>query len=120
MIIVSSLRPPGRQAFTCAHELGHHAYGHGEQFDELVEERGKASHTTPKNLRRIVLPSALLMPKTAVLKGMAVRGWNPKNLSPEQVYALASWLGVGYTTLIGNMHWGMGLLSGIKQRRLKK
>ena len=26
-IILSSLRPPGRRVFTCAHELGHHSNG---------------------------------------------------------------------------------------------
>ena len=45
----------------------------------------------------------MIMPKTALLKGMAARGWSPKNLSPEQLYTLASWLGVGYSTLAGNM-----------------
>lgn len=48
VIIVSSLRPSGRQAFTCAHEIGHHVYGHGEQFDELVEERGTNRKYDPK------------------------------------------------------------------------
>jgi hypothetical protein len=35
VIIVSSLRPPGRQASTGGHELGHHEYGHGFCIDEL-------------------------------------------------------------------------------------
>lgn len=38
-IIMSSLRPPGRRSFTCAHEIGHHLFGHGEQFDELISDR---------------------------------------------------------------------------------
>ena len=38
-IILSSLRPLGRRAFTCAHELGHHSYGDGTRIDELVKER---------------------------------------------------------------------------------
>src|SRR4051812_18605233 len=37
-ILISSLRPPGRQAFTCGHELGHHIYGHGFRIDELMSE----------------------------------------------------------------------------------
>ena len=36
-IILSSLRPSGRQAFTCAHELGHHSNGDGTGIDQLVE-----------------------------------------------------------------------------------
>jgi hypothetical protein len=119
-IIVSSLRPPGRRAFTCAHELGHHAYGHGEQFDELVEERGKRRAYDPKEFEADCFASALLMPKTALLKGMATRGWSPGNISTEQVYMLSSWLGVGYVTLIGNMNWGMSLLGQQQATALEK
>src|SRR5579883_687112 len=120
IIIVSSLRPSGRQAFTCAHELGHHAYGHGEQFDELVEERGKNRRYDPKEFEADCFASALLMPKTAVLKGLAARGWSPKTLSPEQGYRLASWLGVGYATLIVSMKWGMGLVGTAQAETLQK
>jgi IrrE N-terminal-like domain len=120
VIIVSSLRPPGRQAFTCAHELGHHAYGHGEQFDELVEERRKHRRYDPKEFEADCFASALLMPKTALLKGIAVRGWSPKNIAAEQLYTLASWLGVGYATLVGNMSWGMNLIGGQQAELLDK
>jgi hypothetical protein len=120
VIIVSSLRPPGRQAFTCAHELGHHAYGHGEQFDELVEERGNNRWYDPKEFEADCFASALLMPKTAVLKGLAARGWTPKALSPDRCYRMASWLGVGYGTLIANMRWGMELLEDAQAEVLDK
>jgi hypothetical protein len=118
--VVSSQRPQGRQAFTCAHELGHHAYGHGEQFDELVEDRRERRRHDPKEFEADCFASALLMPKTAVLKGLALRGWNPKNASAAQVYALASWLGVGYVTLIGNMQWGMNLIDRPRADALSK
>jgi IrrE N-terminal-like domain len=111
VIVVSSLRPPGRQAFTCAHELGHHVYGHGEQFEELVEDRARNRSSDPKEFEADCFASALLIPKTGLLRGIAVRGWSPKTISAEQVYTLASWLGVGYATLLGNMNWGMGLLA---------
>ena len=35
-VILSSLRPPGRRAFTCGHELGHHVSGDGTRVDQLV------------------------------------------------------------------------------------
>src|SRR4051812_35560471 len=35
-IILGSLRPRGRRAFNCAHELGHHVFGHGFRVDELL------------------------------------------------------------------------------------
>src|SRR5437762_13235377 len=36
-IFVSSLRPAGRQAFNCAHELGHHIFKHGSRIDKMTE-----------------------------------------------------------------------------------
>lgn len=111
VIIVSSLRPAGRRSYTCAHEIGHHAYGHGEQFDELIEERGANRKYDPKEFEADCFASSLLMPKTALLKALTARRWNSKALTAEQLYRLASWLGVGYRTLIGNMNWNMGLLS---------
>lgn len=41
IILISSDRPPGRQAYTGAHELGHHVYGHGVAVDEASGEVGQ-------------------------------------------------------------------------------
>ena len=120
VIVVSSLRPQGRQSFTCAHELGHHIYGHGEQFDELVEERGNNRRYDPKEFEANCFASELLMPKTTVLRGLVARGWNVKNLSAEQCYRIASWLGVGYVTLIRHLHLGMEFLTPQKAADLEK
>jgi Zn-dependent peptidase ImmA (M78 family) len=40
VILVSTWRPPGRKAYNCAHELGHHFYGHGMRVDELLGQDG--------------------------------------------------------------------------------
>ena len=120
VIVVSSLRPAGRQAFTCAHELGHHVYGHGERFDELVEERGANRRNDPKEFEADCFGAALLVPKTAVLKGLAARGFSPKTLTSEQAYVISSWLGVGYTTLVGNMGRNMDLLGKDQVSALEK
>lgn len=106
VIVISSLRPSGRQAYTGAHELGHHIYGHGEQFDELVEERGKSRRWDPKEYEANCFASALLMPRTAILKGLTARGWSLADISSGQVFRLACWLGVGYMTLVGNLSQG--------------
>ena len=47
-IIVSSLRPSGRRAFTCAHELGHFQAGDGTTVDELVGGSDKAASDATK------------------------------------------------------------------------
>jgi hypothetical protein len=120
VIVISSLRPAGRQAFTCAHELGHHAYGHGERFDEVIEERGIARRYDPKEFEADCFGAGLLLPKTAVLKGLAARGFSPKTLTPEQAYTISAWLGVGYTTLVGNMGRSMGLFGKDQMDALEK
>ena len=120
VIVVSSLRPSGRQSFTCAHELGHHIYGHGERFDEIIEERGANRRYDPKEFEADCFGAALLLPKTAILKGLAARRFNPKTLTPEQAYIISSWLGVGYTTLVGNMGRNMDLLAKDQVTALEK
>lgn len=110
-IIISSLRPAGRRAFTCAHEFGHHMYGHGEQFDELVEDRQTARTYDSKEFIADCFAGALLMPKSAVLRGLSHRGLNLKNLHPHQIYAVASWLSVGYGALVHHMNRSLMMLT---------
>lgn len=110
-IIISSLRPIGRQNFTCAHELGHHNMEHGEQYDELVEQRNSdRNRFPPQEIEADSFASALLMPKIAVERAFFVRGIEPKKCTPESVFSISSWLGVGYQTLINHMRIGLGLL----------
>ena len=45
-IFISSLRPVARRAFNCAHELGHHLFGHGSTVDQLYEELSKEDRDT--------------------------------------------------------------------------
>ena len=37
-IHLSALRPLPRRTYNCAHELGHHVFGHGSSIDELRED----------------------------------------------------------------------------------
>ena len=109
-IIISSLRPSGRQAFTGAHELGHHVFGHGAQYDELVEQRSEVRRFDPKEFQADSFAGALLMPKVAVDRGFALHGWDITTCSPEAYYTVATWLGVGYSTLIHHMQYAMQVI----------
>ena len=119
-IILSSLRPPGRQAFTCAHEFGHHIYSHGEQFDELVEDRQTARKYDHKEFIADCFAGALLMPKSAVLKGLAERSLRAQEVLAYELYPVASWLGVGYGALLYHMHRVLGILSADQLSSLEK
>lgn len=107
IILVSALRPPGRQAFTCAHELGHHLLGHGTCVDELQSDAAFGKRKTDEEFIADCFAGFLLMPKVAVDRAFAARSLRPESCSPKQTYDIASWFGVGYATLIQHMRWSL-------------
>lgn len=119
-IMLSSLRPQGRRSFTCAHEIGHHIFKHGEQFDELTDEKSTLRKHDPKEYSADCFAAYFLMPKTTIESGMNRRGFTYETLEPTQVYALASWLGVGYSTLVNHMQYGISTISRNKALYLSR
>jgi hypothetical protein len=119
VIVVSSLRPPGRQAYTVGHELGHHVYGHGFRIDELLAD-DDAEPVDDEEFLANCFAGFLLMPKAAVARAFTCRGWNPTSSTAVQVFTIAGWLGVGYETLITHMAASLGLLSYPQSRALRK
>ena len=103
VIVVSSLRPSGRQAFTCAHELGHHVFKHGGHIDKNIIQQSTHNHSDPREFLADCFAGFLLMPRSAVSQAFAIRGWNINSCTPLQLYIIAGWFGVGYTTLIQHM-----------------
>ena len=106
-IVISSLRPNGRRAYTCAHELGHHVFGHGNRIDELTNRQPGPTTFNAEEYVADQFASAMLMPKAAVDWAFHIRGWDPAGATPEQIYTIAGWLGVGYETLV--YHLGLSL-----------
>jgi Zn-dependent peptidase ImmA (M78 family) len=47
-IHLSARRPLPRRAYNCAHELGHHIFGHGSSIDELREDAKSQPWEDPK------------------------------------------------------------------------
>lgn len=103
VIVVSSLRPSGRQAFTCAHELGHHVFRHGGHIDKNMIQQSTNSQSNPREFLADCFAGFLLMPRSAVSQAFAVRGWDIYSCTPLQLYIIAGWFGVGYATLIHHM-----------------
>jgi len=118
-IILSSLRPVGRMAFTCAHELGHHCFDHGTQVDELKDEQSEKIFI-PEEYVADCFASFLLMPKIAVSNAFYKRGWDAAICTPEQLYIVSIWLGVGYTTLAKHMYYSLDFLPQSNMRELCK
>ena len=118
-VIVSSLRPPGRWAFTCAHELGHHNRSDGVEIDELVEQWEKP-RIDPKEFAADCFAGALLMPKMAVSRAFAIRGWSMEDCTPEQAFTVAGYFGVGYTTLVHHLRSALQVLPDTREQALLK
>ncbi len=119
-IIVSSLRPPGRRSFTCAHELGHEVFDHGVQLDELLGSRDAPRQNEPEEIIADAFARFLLMPKSTVEQGLRVREMLLASIEPRDIYTLASWLGVGYTTLIWHLQCGLRMLGASSADELRK
>lgn len=106
VILIASERPAGRQRFSCAHELGHHAFGDGTRVDELFEPNSGAVKQDDE-VRADMFAGILLMPKSAVDHAFSVRKLNPATANPVDLYRVACWLGVGYSTLAGHLHYAL-------------
>ncbi len=120
VIIVSALRPAGRQRFTCAHELGHHILAHGTKWDEYLGDVEAEGSQNSEEWVADRFASFLLMPKEAVLRCFQIRGWVPETPNSDQVYQAAGELGVGYTTLINQMQWSLKLLERCHADQLRR
>jgi hypothetical protein len=111
IILISSLRSMGRQTFSCAHEIGHHIFDHGVRVDEMQNKSLKQSPKTPEERLADLFAGFLLMPKFTVTRAFIARGWNVQLCTPLQVYTVAGWLGVGYTTLISHLQLSLNLIT---------
>ncbi|MGD0585850.1 MAG: ImmA/IrrE family metallo-endopeptidase, partial [Oryzomonas sp.] len=116
-IIVPSLRPAGRQAFTCAHEIGHWCFGHGTKIDEIsaIDE-----NNDPEEFLANLFAGFLLMPPWAVESAFSSRKLNSDTCTELQFYGVSCQLGVGYETLIQHLRYSMEKLSSNRSSTLLK
>lgn len=118
-MFIAAGRPSGRQSMTGGHELGHHVFGHGTRVDQYlrkaeranVQKDGFTGAFDSEEFLAQTFGSYFLMPKSAVDRGFGVRGFDPANATPLQVYSVAGWLGVGYSALVHHMCWSLRLIT---------
>lgn len=101
-IMLSAFRPLVRKAFTCAHEVGHHWFGHGSTIDELKSD-DRQDTEIPEEILANAFAAFLLMPTIAVRRAFNSRGWKPVSANPTQILTIASEFGVGYETLLTHL-----------------
>ena len=118
-ILLSALRPVPRRAFTCAHELGHHVFGHGSTIDQLQEdERPDASK--PDEVLANAFAAFFLMPSVGLRGAFARRHWSPETASPAQLFVVACQFGVGYVTLVNHLAYALKEISAARRAELER
>lgn len=110
-IHVSALRPLARRNFTCAHELGHHVFGHGSTIDELRDEQLGNADRPPNEILADTFASFTLMPTLGLREAFFRRGLNPETASASDIYAVACNFGVGQATLVNHLAFGIQAIS---------
>ena len=117
LIVIGSERPAGRRRFSCAHEIGHRAFGHGSHVHR-VHERHVPNAVEEYLANRFA--TALLMPKVAVERAFARRGWSLGAIAPAQLFVISQELGVGYTTLVDHLAITLGSLTSAQAASLRR
>lgn len=99
-IFLSNQRPLPRRCYSCAHELGHHVFGHGTKLDALSDQTGRSDAYDDDELLVDSFAGALLMPVAGIEAAFTKRKWIANQLSPVDLYTVCSMFGIGYHTLI--------------------
>jgi Zn-dependent peptidase ImmA (M78 family) len=110
-IHLSARRPLPRRAYNCAHELGHHVFGHGSSIDELREDAKAQRWEDPKEFLADSFAGFILMPIIGLRRAFSIRGWAPAKATPVQIFTIACEFGVGYATLLTHLSAGVNMLS---------
>ena len=116
-IHVSALRPLARRNFTCAHELGHHIFGHGSTIDELQDDQVKNSSRPPNEVLADAFAAFVLMPTLGLREAFSKRNLNPNTASAADMYSIACNFGVGQATLVTHLH-SIGMINFDKRAAL--
>jgi Zn-dependent peptidase ImmA (M78 family) len=117
-IHVSVLRPLARRAFTCAHELGHHVFGHGSTIDELRDDQAKNAARPPNEVLADAFAAFALMPTLGMREAFTKRGIDPNRATAIEMYAIACNFGVGQATLVNHLTYGIGMINPVQRAQL--
>lgn len=118
-VLLSAHRPLPRRAFTCAHELGHHWFGHGTTMDELQTD-DRSDSENPNEILANGFASFLLMPTIGIRRAFNARGWDISKAGPLQMLTVASEFGVGYETLLTHLSMMLKDLPPNRRAELEK
>jgi len=119
-IHLSARRPLPRRVYNCAHELGHHVFGHGSSIDELREDAKEHPWEDPKEFLADTFAGFALLPVMGLRRAFAVRGWTPETATAAQMFTIACDFGVGYATLLTHLSAGVNIISRARAAVLQR
>ncbi len=118
-ILLSALRPVPRRAFTCAHELGHHVFGHGSTMDQLQEDE-RPDSGKPDEILANAFAAFFLMPTVGLRGAFARRGWQASTATPLQLFTIACQFGIGYRTMVNHLGFILREISATRRAELER
>ena len=119
-IHLSARRPLPRRTYNCAHELGHHVFGHGSSIDELREDAKAQPWEDPKEFLADTFAGFILMPIIGLRRAFSVRSWTLETATPAQILTVACEFGVGYATLLTHLSASVNILSRGRAAALRR
>ncbi|MCX6641983.1 MAG: ImmA/IrrE family metallo-endopeptidase [Candidatus Bathyarchaeota archaeon] len=116
VILIPSLRPPGRRSMTCAHEIGHWFFGHGSRLD-AVDDEDFSDNSVDDRLANF-FGHNLLMPPWTVKYEFHLHSLDPRTCGPIGIYKIANQLGVAYGGLVRQLHQTLHAISRVTAKNL--
>jgi Zn-dependent peptidase ImmA (M78 family) len=117
-ILLSAWRPLVRRHFNCAHELGHHMYGHGFKLDELQASPETYDDHSPEEFLANTFAGHLLMPVLGIRRAFARRKVDALHAEPHQILAIACEFGVSYGALATQLKFCLNDINEPRRKQL--
>jgi Zn-dependent peptidase ImmA (M78 family) len=117
-IFLSAFRPIVRRHFNCAHELGHHIFGHGSKLDELQRAVQDEEDDSPEEFIVNSFAGHLLMPVLGIRRAFARRGIAAASAEPHEIFVVASEYGVSFDALTTQLTFCLNEITTSHRRTL--
>lgn len=121
IILLGSDRPRGRQATTCAHELGHHVLRHqGGRIDVISDHHTREAVVVEEEVEANLFAGHFQAPLPAVERALRLRNQVASSMSPMDIYALSCLFGVGYSAMVAHLCYALKKIDVYRYGELKR
>jgi len=113
-------RPLPRRRFTCAHEIGHHEFGHGASLDELRDDADQYDGSNPDEFLANSFAAHFLMPVLGIRRAFSRRGISSADATIDAFFIVAAEYGVGFDTLVTHSAFALADITQPRRKALLK